>query len=260
MQPVENNTFKPTKTLELTVIVMEMTSEQKKLTSQVLAGVLIVGFFVTMVWERTITGGQISLLAGVAFGVLAKFLIPYVLKTHEGTMTPFDVRYVWTAIITFVYMLPIGLLLAEQLALIMLPTFALIFLGVALGIGSNWTTEKMVHIAILLKGLYSVYGLQTMVELIADETETVPEEPAEEPEPPTLEPIEGEGEPALRVEGDISVEPPSDNVIEQPEIAEEPTVEDEPEEDSSVSFTDAIGRGIRPEDKEEDDKQEPPWT
>ncbi len=240
---------------------MEMTSEQKKLTGQVLAGVLIVGFFITMVWERTITGGQITLLAGVAFGVLAKFLIPYVLKTHDGTMTPFDVKYVWTAIITTVYMLPIGLLLAEQLAPIMLPTFALIFLGVALGIGSNWTTEKMVHIAILLKGLYSVYGLQAAVEIITDEIETVPGES----EPPTLDPIEGE--PTLRVEGDVVIEelPPATNqLFEQPET-HEPTTEDKPEEGSGINFGDSttdnteIGRGIKLEDKEEDDKQEPHW-
>jgi len=244
-----------------------MTSEQKKLTGQVLAGVLIVGFFVTMVWERTITGGQISLLAGVAFGVLAKFLIPYVLKTHEGTMTPFDVRYVWTCLITFVYMLPIGLLLAEQLAPIMLPTFALIFLGVALGIGTNWTTEKMVHIAILLKGLYSTYGLPAAVEAITDEIASVPEEPAEEPEPvimPTLiEPLEDE--PAPRVEGDVEVEAPTDSeesMAELESLEKEFITEAEPEEepDSGVSFTDAIGKGIRPEDKEEDDKQEPRWV
>lgn len=238
---------------------MEMTSEQKKLTGQVLAGVLIIGFFITMVWERTITGGQISLLAGVAFGVLAKFLIPYVLKTHDGTMTPFDVRYVWTCLVTLVYMLPIGLLLAEQLAPIMLPTFALIFLGVALGIGSNWTTEKMVRIAIILKGLYSVYGLQTAVELITGETETVPEEPAGEPEPPVIAPLEGE--PALRVEGDVTIEePPTESEESVTELEPEPATEDEPGEDSGVSFTNAIGKGIRPEDKEEEDKEEPHWT
>jgi hypothetical protein len=258
---------------------MEMTSEQKKLTGQVLAGVLIVGFFITMVWERTITGGQIALLAGVAFGVLAKFLIPYVLKTHEGTMTPFDVRYVWTAIITFVYMLPIGLLLAEQLAPIMLPTFALIFLGVALGIGSNWTTEKAVHIAILLKGLYSAYGLQTMVDLITDETDPIPEEPTAEPEPPIIGPIEDE--PSLRVEGDVEIEEPhtesEESVAElvslerefitdsqPPNIEPEPTTEEEPGEDSGLSFSGpSIGKGIADlmkKDKEEDDTQEPHWV
>lgn len=238
-----------------------MTSEQKKLTGQVLAGVLIVGFFITMVWERTITGGQIALLTGVAFGVIVKFLIPYILKTHEGTMTPFDVRYVWTCLITLVYMLPIGLLLAEQLTPIMLPTFALIFLGVALGIGSNWTTEKMVHIAILLKGLYSVYGAQAVAELITDGIETVPGES----ESPTLDPIEGE--PALGVEGDVVIKelPPAANqLFEQPETPK-PTAEDKPEENSGIDFGDPttdnmeIGRGIKLEDKEEDDKKEPHW-
>lgn len=180
---------------------MDMTYEQKKLTSQVLIAVLIVGFVITQIWERTITLEQIALLAGIFLGVLAKFSIPYVLKTHEGTMTPFDVRYVWTGLITFVYMIPIGLLLSEQLALIAPPTFAIVFLGVVLGIGSNWTTEKVVQVAIILKGMYGAYGLPALVGLVEEEIEPV-EEPVIPVEPEDGVAIEGD----TIIKGDLRVE------------------------------------------------------
>ena len=128
--------------------------EQKKFLMQVFMGIGIVLTFLQLATTAEMTKEVLAMNVGFFIGVFSKVIIPYLRKIQEGKVDGFQVKYLWTAITTFFYMLPINHGILTTMNLTGLHWSACAFLGLMVGIGSNWTTEEVYKFANFLVDYY----------------------------------------------------------------------------------------------------------
>jgi len=131
-----------------------MNGEQKTFIAQVVAGVSILVAFVTFAVKTNFTTSELALYVGFFIGVAGKVLLPYIRKIEEGKIEGFNAKYFWTAVVTFLYMIPINFTVLASLNVDNLPWLFCVWLGICVGFGGQSLTNEAYKYFRLFRELY----------------------------------------------------------------------------------------------------------
>jgi drug/metabolite transporter (DMT)-like permease len=138
-----------------------MNGTQKTFIAQVFAGISVIVAFITFAVNAKFTTSQLALYVGFFIGVAGKVLLPYIRKIEEGKIEGFEAKYFWTAIITFLYMIPVNLTVITGLNVDNLPWLYCVWLGICIGFGGqSFTNEAYKYFQLFLE-LYKKAGVKT---------------------------------------------------------------------------------------------------
>lgn len=135
---------------------LELTEKQQWL-GQVFAGAIIFVVLVVSFFTNTgpvATAAELGLYLGVLIGVAGKVLVPFLRKIQEGKIEGFDLQFLWTAVTTYLYMIPLSMPIAKGLEVAGMFWQVTLVIGVFIGLGSNWATEELWK---LIKMLINIY-------------------------------------------------------------------------------------------------------
>jgi len=135
-----------------------MNEKQRKFTLQVFAGIAVFVTFLQLMYQSALSASELGLYGGLFVGVALKVVAPFIRKIQEAKVETFSVKYFWTGVISFFYLLPISYSIIQYINIGNLPWSLAFILGVFIGLGGNWTTEEVTRYFLYLKELYKAYG------------------------------------------------------------------------------------------------------